>query len=80
VLADLGTKPADKHLTRTELIKLCDGLPSSWLPSCTAAGTAEQTASVLATYLAAGADELILHGAVGDGLAGLTAHLVPEGG
>jgi 5,10-methylenetetrahydromethanopterin reductase len=73
-----GSKPADKHLTRAELIRLCDGLPSSWLPSCTAAGTAEQTASVLAGYLDAGADELILHGVVGDRLGPLADYLAAE--
>jgi 5,10-methylenetetrahydromethanopterin reductase len=79
VLADLGTKPADKHLTRAELIGLCDGLPPSWLPSCTAAGTVEQTAAVLAGYLAAGADELILHGVAGGRLAPLAEYLAAEG-
>jgi probable F420-dependent oxidoreductase len=79
VLTELGAKPADKHLTRAELIRLCDGLPPSWLPSCTAAGPVEETASVLAGYLAAGADELILHGVVGDGLAPLGKYLAAEG-
>jgi 5,10-methylenetetrahydromethanopterin reductase len=80
LLAELGTKPADKNLTRAELIKLCEGMPASWLASCTAAGTARQTASVLARYLAAGADELILHGVVGEGLAPLADYLAAEGG
>jgi 5,10-methylenetetrahydromethanopterin reductase len=80
VLTDLGTKPADKYLTRAELIKLCEGMPPSWLASCTAAGTVRQTASVLAEYLAAGADELILHGVVGEGLTPLADYLAAEGG
>jgi probable F420-dependent oxidoreductase len=80
VLTDLGTKPADKHLTRAELIKLCEGMPPSWLATCTAAGTVQQTASVLAEYLAAGADELILHGVVGERLAPLANYLAAEGG
>jgi probable F420-dependent oxidoreductase len=80
VLTDLGTKPADKYLTRAELIKLCEGMPPSWLASCTAAGTVRQTASVLADYLAAGADELILHGVVGEGLTPLADYLAGEGG
>jgi 5,10-methylenetetrahydromethanopterin reductase len=79
VLTDLGTKPADKYLSRAELIKLCEGMPPSWLASCTAVGTAGQTASVLAAYLASGADELILHGVVGDGLAPLADYLAAEG-
>jgi probable F420-dependent oxidoreductase len=77
-LTELGSKPADKFLTRAELIKLCDGLPSSWLPSCTAVGSAQETASVLGGYLDAGADELILHGVVGDGLAPLADYLAAE--
>jgi probable F420-dependent oxidoreductase len=80
VLTDLGTKPADKYLTRAELIKLCEGMPPSWLASCTVAGTVRQTASVLAEYLAAGADELILHGVVGEGLTPLADYLAAEGG
>jgi hypothetical protein len=55
-------------------------MPPSWLASCTAAGTLEQTASVLADFLAAGADELILHGVVGEGLAPLADYLAAEGG
>ena len=80
VLADLGAKPADKHLSRPELITLCEGMPPSWLPSCTAAGTVEQVSSVLDKYLAAGADELILHGVVGERLAPLADYLAAEGG
>ena len=80
VLTDLGAKPADKLLSRPELIALCAGMPPSWLPSCTAAGTVEQVSSVLADYLAAGADELILHGVVGERLAPLGDYLAAEGG
>ncbi|HEX3713159.1 MAG TPA: TIGR03857 family LLM class F420-dependent oxidoreductase [Trebonia sp.] len=80
VLTDLGAKPADKYLSRAELIKLCEGMPPSWLASCTAAGTVGQTAAVLADYLAAGADELILHGVVGEGLAPLADYLAAESG
>jgi 5,10-methylenetetrahydromethanopterin reductase len=78
-LTELGSKPADKHLSRAELIGLCDGLPPGWLPSCTAAGTVQQTATVLASYLDAGADELILHGVVGERLAPLAEHLAAVG-
>jgi probable F420-dependent oxidoreductase len=80
VLTDLGGKPADKYLSRAELIKLCDGMPPSWLASCTAAGTLGRTASVLARYLASGADELILHGVVGERLTPLADYLAAEGG
>jgi probable F420-dependent oxidoreductase len=80
MLTDLAGRPADKHLSRAQLIGLCDGLPPSWLPSGTAAGTVKQVAAVLAGYLAAGADELILHGVVGEGLSPLADHLAAEGG
>jgi 5,10-methylenetetrahydromethanopterin reductase len=80
VLVDLGGKPADKFLSRAELITLCEGMPSSWLSSCTAAGTLKQVSSVLADYLAAGADDLILHGVVGERLAPLADYLAAEGG
>jgi 5,10-methylenetetrahydromethanopterin reductase len=79
-LTELGDKPADKHLSRAQLITLCEGMPPSWLPSCTAAGTLEQVSSALAGYLAAGADELILHGVVGERLAPLADYLAAEGG
>lgn len=80
VLADLRGKPADKFLSRAELITLCEGMPPSWLASCTAAGTLERVSSVLAEYLAAGADELILHGVVGERLAPLADYIAVEGG
>ncbi len=80
LLVDLNGKPADKFLSRAELITLCAGLPESWLASCTAAGTLEQVAPVLGEYLAAGADELILHGVVGERLIPLADHLAAQGG
>jgi 5,10-methylenetetrahydromethanopterin reductase len=79
-LVDLDGKTADKHLTRQQLIGLCDALPPSWLPSATAAGPADQVTPVLAGYLAAGADEIILHGVVGERLSALAGHLAAAGG
>jgi 5,10-methylenetetrahydromethanopterin reductase len=78
-LVDLAGQTADKHLTRQQLIELCGALPPSWLPSSTAAGTVEQVSSVLARYLAAGADEIILHGVVGERLAPLAEHIAASG-
>jgi 5,10-methylenetetrahydromethanopterin reductase len=78
-LVDLPGQTADKHLTRQQLIELCGALPPSWLPSSTAAGTVEEVSSVLARYLAAGADEIILHGVVGERLAPLAAHIAAGG-
>jgi probable F420-dependent oxidoreductase len=74
VLAALEGKPADKHLTRQQLIDLCDGLPPGWLPSASAAGAPATVTARLAEYVAAGADEIILHGVVGGELAPLAEH------
>ncbi|WP_395108069.1 TIGR03857 family LLM class F420-dependent oxidoreductase [Actinomadura sp. SCN-SB] len=73
-LTDLGGLPADKHLTRQQLIDLCDGMPASWLPSSSAAGDVAAVEARLAEYVEAGADELILHGVVGGELGPLAEH------
>jgi 5,10-methylenetetrahydromethanopterin reductase len=70
-LVELGGLPADKHLTRQQLIELCSGMPASWLPSSSVAGDAAACADRLREYLGAGADDLILHGTSGQGLAPL---------
>ena len=62
VLVALGDKTADKHLPRAQLVELSHTLPAEWIPSSSAAGTAAQCAAKLREYLAAGADELVLHG------------------
>ena len=79
-LVDLGGLPADKHLSRHQLIDLCRGMPASWLPSASASGDAATCAERLRQYLRAGADELILHGMTGGELASLArafAHPAP---
>jgi probable F420-dependent oxidoreductase len=62
VLAGLAGRPADKALSRDELIAVSETLPASWIESASAAGTAAECAARLHAYLAAGADELLLHG------------------
>jgi hypothetical protein len=62
VLAGLAGRPADKALSRDELIAVSETLPASWIESASAAGTATECAARLHAYLAAGADELLLHG------------------
>ncbi|MCU1615631.1 MAG: family class F420-dependent oxidoreductase [Frankiales bacterium] len=79
-LVDLGGLPADKHLSRQDLIELCAGMPPSWLPSSTAAGTLAECADRLGDYLEAGADEIILHGAVGAALRPLADHVAGREG
>jgi probable F420-dependent oxidoreductase len=75
VLVDLGGLTADKHLTRSQLIELCAGMPESWIPSSSAAGSAAFVAGRLSEYLDAGADEILIHGTSGAGLAPLAATL-----
>lgn len=68
VLVALGDKPADKALSRAELIKLTEGMPADWIPSSCALGTVEQVKARLRAYLAAGADEILIHGATAENL------------
>ncbi len=70
-LKALGDRSADKNLSRDELIDLSRRLPDHWLPSSSAEGDGAVCASRLREYLAAGADELILHGSTVERLAGL---------
>jgi 5,10-methylenetetrahydromethanopterin reductase len=71
LLVALGDKTADKHLTRSQLVDLSRTMPAHWLASSSASGTARQCAARLREYLAAGADEVILHGATAPSYRGL---------
>jgi 5,10-methylenetetrahydromethanopterin reductase len=53
---------ADNAFTRDELADVAGRLPPDWLSSAAAAGSVAHCAARLDEYLAAGADELILHG------------------
>ncbi len=77
-LVALGDRPADKHLSRTDLAALSATLPPHWLPSSSAAGTATRCASRLREYLDAGADEVILHGSTADFYGQLAAQFAPQ--
>jgi 5,10-methylenetetrahydromethanopterin reductase len=70
-LVALGGLPADKHLTRQQLVALCQKMPPSWLPSASAAGDVDSCVQRLRHYLEAGADEILLHGTSGAGLEAL---------
>ena len=76
VLTELGDLTADKHLTRQQLIDLCDGLPDWWLPSGSVIGDVPVSVDGLRAYFEAGADEVILHGATGAQLAPLARHVL----
>jgi probable F420-dependent oxidoreductase len=72
---ELSGLPADKHLSRRQLIDLCDALPGSWLSSGAIAGDIPTSAGRLGDYVEAGADEVILHGVVGAKLTPLIGYV-----
>lgn len=59
---------ADSAFTRDQLADVASRIPAVWLESAAASGTADQCAGRMAEYLAAGADELVLHGTTPDRL------------
>lgn len=61
-LASLGGNPADKALSRSELVEVSRALPAGWIEAAAVVGDASDCAAGLTAYLDAGADELILHG------------------
>src|SRR5690606_40603061 len=65
LLTGLGGLPADKHLTRQQLIDLCEGMPPSWLPSASATGDVASVAARLDEHVDAGADAAIRAGVRG---------------
>ena len=69
-LVALAGRPADKNLPRETLIELTYSMPEHWIPSTSATGSAAQVAHRLHEYLDAGADDLLLHGATPEFLAG----------
>ena len=71
LLNELNGAQADKALTRQQLLELCDKMPADWIPSSSAAGSAAFVAGRLRDYLDAGADEILIHGTSGAGLAPL---------
>jgi alkanesulfonate monooxygenase SsuD/methylene tetrahydromethanopterin reductase-like flavin-dependent oxidoreductase (luciferase family) len=61
-LANLGGGTADQAFTRQQLVEASRSLPSDWLTGSSAIGSAAACAQQLMPYLAAGADEILLHG------------------
>jgi probable F420-dependent oxidoreductase len=66
-----GSKAIDKALSRQELIDLTDAMPAHWIPSTSAMGSSADVAATLRKYIAAGADEIMIHGSTSDKLHGL---------
>jgi probable F420-dependent oxidoreductase len=65
---------ADSHFTKDQLAEVSRALPAEWLVEGAAAGSAGVCAARLRDYLAAGADEIIVHGAVPDLLGPTVQH------
>jgi 5,10-methylenetetrahydromethanopterin reductase len=72
-LAALGDRSADKALSRDQLTELSRVMPDDWLSSSSAVGDADTCTARLRAYVAAGADELVLHGSTAEHLGGLIA-------
>ena len=68
VAPDAGKPPgsADNAFTKDDLAEVSRSLPQEWLHEGAAIGSAGACADRLHEYLAAGADEIIVHGAVPD--------------
>lgn len=75
LIAPLGRRPADGVLDHAQLIEVSRLIPEHWFTDAAAAGTASEVASRLATYLDAGADDIIIHGSPPD-LLGATVDAV----
>jgi 5,10-methylenetetrahydromethanopterin reductase len=58
-----GKGIADTALTRDRLVAAAEAIPASWLDEGTAIGTAGRCRDRAEAYLAAGADEILVHGA-----------------
>jgi alkanesulfonate monooxygenase SsuD/methylene tetrahydromethanopterin reductase-like flavin-dependent oxidoreductase (luciferase family) len=70
---------ADSVFTKDELGEVSSALPQEWLADAAAVGSAAVCAARLRQYLAAGADEILVHGAVPDLLGPVLQHLRAAG-
>jgi len=77
--AGLGGRQADKALSRQQLVDVSRALPDEWIASSSVAGDAATCASLLRSYLVAGADELILHGSTAEHFGALAAAFASGG-
>jgi alkanesulfonate monooxygenase SsuD/methylene tetrahydromethanopterin reductase-like flavin-dependent oxidoreductase (luciferase family) len=62
-------------LLRPQLVEASRAIPQEWLRTGAASGSAAEVAARLCTYLAAGADEILLHGSTADQMKPLTKAL-----
>jgi 5,10-methylenetetrahydromethanopterin reductase len=66
LIAALGGRTADGNLDHEQLVEVSRVIPEDWVTSGAAIGTTEQCAARLQDYLAAGADEMVIHGSTPD--------------
>lgn len=66
LIAPLGRRPADGTLDHDQLVEVSRVVPEQWFWQAAATGTAADCAARLGDYLAAGADEIIVHGSTPD--------------
>jgi probable F420-dependent oxidoreductase len=71
----LGGEVADLSFTRQQLVDASRVLPSSWLQSSCAIGSAARCAERLKEYIDAGADEIVLHGSAPSQMAAMVQAL-----
>ncbi|MCW2546500.1 MAG: putative Coenzyme F420-dependent N(10)-methylenetetrahydromethanopterin reductase [Mycobacterium sp.] len=69
---------ADNVFTRDQLRDVSEALPSEWLSSASATGSAQSCATKWHEYLDAGADELVLHGSPPELLGPTVAHFAQQ--
>jgi 5,10-methylenetetrahydromethanopterin reductase len=70
-LETLETGNASQALVRAKMLEASALIPPEWISEGASAGTAAEVAARLQDYRAAGADEILLHGATPDKLEGL---------
>jgi hypothetical protein len=69
LIAALDERTADGNLNHEQLVEVSRVIPDEWVDSGAAVGTTKQCAARLHDYLAAGADEMVIHGSSPDLLA-----------
>lgn len=70
-LEQMETRQVSLEELRTKMVEASRLIPPEWIREGSAIGTAEEVATRLREYRAAGADEILLHGATADKLEGL---------
>lgn len=75
IFAKLGREHADQSFTAADLAEASRALPQEWFAKAAAVGTAAECAAKLADFVAAGADEVVLHATPPSKMGNLIAEL-----